>query len=155
MPVHRPDVRNEAVIDYMLVSADVSLFLESNHAGEQGHTAAFLASDMSCVIKATPGKIFGVAMDNTTASKSAWDLLKREYPDIFFLRILVSCASLFVKICLLQSRQNMVAMSLTIQMGIRSSTCLILSMSARKLLSSSIIITALSHSLRRRYRLGS
>jgi hypothetical protein len=39
---------------------------------------------MSRVIKATPSKISGASMDQTTANKSAWDLLKREHPDMFF-----------------------------------------------------------------------
>jgi Protein of unknown function (DUF 659) len=60
-------------------------------------TAAFLASDMSRVIKATPGKISGVAMDNTTANKSAWDLLKREHPDMFFQVCVSDGLHLFVK----------------------------------------------------------
>jgi hypothetical protein len=65
------NVKHEAVMNYMLLSADTSLFLESNYTGEQGLTAAILASDMSRVIKATSGKISGVTMDKTTANKSA------------------------------------------------------------------------------------
>jgi hAT family C-terminal dimerisation region/Protein of unknown function (DUF 659) len=55
----------------MLVSAHTSLFLESNHTGDQGHSAAFLAADMSRVIEATPGKMAGAIMDGTTANKAA------------------------------------------------------------------------------------
>jgi Protein of unknown function (DUF 659) len=78
------NARNEAVINSMLVSAHTSLFLESNDTGDQGHSAAFLAADMSRVIDATPGKMAGAIMDNTTANKAAWVLLKRRHPHMFF-----------------------------------------------------------------------
>jgi Protein of unknown function (DUF 659) len=78
------DLLFPTVINYMLVSADTSLYLESKCTCEQGQTAAFLASDMSRVIKATPGKISGVTMGNSTANMSAWDLLKREHPDMIY-----------------------------------------------------------------------
>ena len=53
------NISNEAVINYMLVSTNMSLFLKSKYTGEQGHTASFLAKDMSRVIKATTGNIAG------------------------------------------------------------------------------------------------
>ena len=65
------NISNEAVINYMLVSTNMLLFLESKYTGEQGHSASFLAKGMSQVIKATTGNIAGAIMDNTLANKSA------------------------------------------------------------------------------------
>ena len=78
------NVSNEAVINYMLVSTNMSLFLKSKYTGEQGHSASFMAQDMSQVIKATTGNIAGAIMDNTLANKYAWELLKKEHPGMFF-----------------------------------------------------------------------
>ncbi|KAI2510962.1 transposase [Fragilaria crotonensis] len=78
------NIKNESVINYMLVSGDISLFLESNSTGEDSHTSEFLANDLSRVIKATSGKIAGAIMDNTSANKRAWTLLKAFHPDKFF-----------------------------------------------------------------------
>jgi hypothetical protein len=91
------NIRNEAVINYMLVSAHTSLFLESNYTGDQGHSAAFLAADMSRVIDATPGKMAGAIMDNTTANKAARVLLKRRHPHMFFQGYVSHGLHLFVK----------------------------------------------------------
>jgi Protein of unknown function (DUF 659) len=81
----------------MLVSAHTSLFLESNYTGDQGHSAAFLAADMSRVIDATPGKMAGAIMDNTTANKAAWVLLKRRHPHMFLQGCVSHGLHLFVK----------------------------------------------------------
>jgi Protein of unknown function (DUF 659) len=91
------NVKIEAAINYMLVLADTSLFLESKCTGEQGYTAAFVASDMSRVIKATLGKVSGVTMENSTTNKSVWDLLKREHPDLYFQGCLSHGFHLFAK----------------------------------------------------------
>jgi hypothetical protein len=100
---------------------------------------------MSRVIKATPGKISGVIMDNTTANKSDWSLLKLGHPDMFSQGLVYHGLRLFVKYIFAASKANRARDVSTIQMGIHSSTYSILSTNARKLLSSSIIITALSH----------
>ena len=78
------NVKNESVINYMLVSGDISLFLESKQTGEEAHTSAFLAADISRVIASTNGKVSGAIMDNTSANKRAWILLKALHPDKFF-----------------------------------------------------------------------
>ena len=65
------NISNEAVINFMLVSTNMLLFLKSKYTGEQGHSASFLAKGMSQVIKATTGNIAGAIMDNTLANKSA------------------------------------------------------------------------------------
>jgi hypothetical protein len=78
------NLKNESAINYMLVSGDMSLFLESNSTGEDSQTSEFLANDLSCVIKSTSGKIAGAIMDNTSANKGAWTLLKTFHPEKFF-----------------------------------------------------------------------
>ena len=78
------NIKNESVINYMLVSGDMSLFLKSNSTGEDSHTSEFLANDLSRVIKSTKGKIAGAIMDNTSANKRAWTLLKTFHPEKFF-----------------------------------------------------------------------
>jgi Protein of unknown function (DUF 659) len=89
-------ISNEAVINYMLVSTNMLLFLESKYTGEQGHSPSFLAKDMSQVIKSTTGKIAGAIMDNKLANKSVWELLK-EYPGMFFQGCVSHGLHLFVK----------------------------------------------------------
>ena len=78
------NIKNEAVVNYMLVSEEMSLFLESHSTQEIAHTAQFTCFDMSRVIDKTPGFIAGGTMDNTAANKAAWVLLKAAYPDMFF-----------------------------------------------------------------------
>ena len=78
------NIKNEAVLNYMLVSEEMSLFLESHSTQEIAHTAQFICLDMSRVIDRTPGNIAGGTMDNTSANKAAWVLLKAAYPDMFF-----------------------------------------------------------------------
>ena len=75
----------------------MSLFLESKYTGEQGHSASFLAEDTSQVIKATPGSIGGAIMDHMQTNKSAWELLKKEYPGMFFQGCVPHGLHLFVK----------------------------------------------------------
>lgn len=78
------NIKNESVINYMLVSGVVTLFLESTQSEEQSHTAEYLAADIKRVINSTKGKISGVVMDNTAANKKTWKILKEAYPRMFF-----------------------------------------------------------------------
>ncbi|KAI2507502.1 transposase [Fragilaria crotonensis] len=68
----------------MLVSKEISLFLESHSTQDIAHTAQFKCSDMSILIDKTPGNIAGGTLDNTAANKAVWVLLKASYPDMFF-----------------------------------------------------------------------
>jgi hypothetical protein len=54
-------VSKEAFINFMLVSAIMSLFLNTKYAGKQGHSASFVAKVMSQVIKATQTVLEGQA----------------------------------------------------------------------------------------------
>lgn len=78
------NIKNKAVVNYMLVSEEMSLFLESNSTEEIAHTAQFTFEDMSQVISKTSGLIAGATMDNTSVNKASWILLKAAYPDMFF-----------------------------------------------------------------------
>ena len=77
------NIKNESVTNYMLVSGDVSFFLELTLSGELSHTAEYLAGDLDRVISQTRGKVAGVVMDNTSANKLAWKLLKEKHPSKF------------------------------------------------------------------------
>jgi Protein of unknown function (DUF 659) len=81
----------------MLVSTNMLLFLESKYTGKQGHSASFLTEDTNQVIKATLGSIGGAIMDNMLANKSAWELLKKEHPGMFFQGCVSYGLHLFVK----------------------------------------------------------
>ncbi len=78
------NIQNESVINYMLVSGDVSFFLESTQSGELSHTAEYLAGDLDRVIGQTRGKVAGVVMDNTAANEKTWKLLKEKHSSKFF-----------------------------------------------------------------------
>jgi Protein of unknown function (DUF 659)/hAT family C-terminal dimerisation region len=81
------NVKNSAVINYMIVNHEQSLFLESVETGEQSHNAEFIAADLSRMInscEATGMTIVGAVTDNTSTNKKAWATLKKEYPMKFF-----------------------------------------------------------------------
>jgi hypothetical protein len=74
----------KAVVNYMLLSEEMSLFLESNSTEEIAHTAQFTIEDMSQVInKTSSGLIAGASMDITSVNKASWIMLKAAYPDMF------------------------------------------------------------------------
>jgi hypothetical protein len=79
------NIKNEAVINYMFVSEDTNLFLESKQTGEFSHTATYLASNLSRVIEGiAKGHVAGAIMDNISAIKAAWLILKEGHPELFF-----------------------------------------------------------------------
>ena len=78
------NIKNESVINYMMISGEVTLFLESTQSGEQSHTSEYLAADLARVISSTQGQISGVVMDNTAANKKTWKILKEGHPKMFF-----------------------------------------------------------------------
>ncbi|KAI2489091.1 transposase [Fragilaria crotonensis] len=80
------NIKNESVINYyMMVSGDVTFFLESTQSGELSHTSEYLATDLDRVICLTQGKISGVVvMDTTAANKKTWKILKERHPAMFF-----------------------------------------------------------------------
>jgi hypothetical protein len=70
------NVNNDAIINYMAVSPESALFLESVVIGQQGHDHKFIADDIERVIREHPSTIFvGAVIDNTSMNKKAWGLL--------------------------------------------------------------------------------
>ena len=78
------DIKNESVINYMMVSGEVTFFLESTRSGELSHSAEYLAGDIDRVIRQMQAKIAGVVMDNTAANKKTWKILKEKHASMFF-----------------------------------------------------------------------
>ncbi|KAH9269465.1 hypothetical protein BASA83_008548 [Batrachochytrium salamandrivorans] len=91
------NIKNEPIVNYILISDSSTFFLESVSTGEQSHDAKWMAQDMGRVIDSLDGKVCGAVTDNTTTNRSAWSILKKKYPSLFF----QGCAShgvhLFVK----------------------------------------------------------
>jgi len=92
------NVKNDSVINYMAVSPECSLFLESVLTGQQGHDHKFIAEDIARVIRNHKFTTFaGAVTDNTSTNKKAWGLLNNMFPSRYF----QGCAShglhLFVK----------------------------------------------------------
>lgn len=81
------NIKNEPIINYMMIGGNLSLFLESVSTGEIGHTAQMISDDLSRVIEEQTSKgikICGAVTDNTSGNKSAWKLLQLKYPTMFF-----------------------------------------------------------------------
>jgi hypothetical protein len=61
------------------------LYLEAVQTGQQGHDHEFIAKDVGRVFTTYKDTTFtGAVMDNTSANKKAWEVLKTNYPSRFF-----------------------------------------------------------------------
>jgi hypothetical protein len=70
------NINNDAIINYMAVSPEFALFLESVSIGQQGHDHKFIVDDIECVIREHPSTIFASAVtNNTSTNKKVWGLL--------------------------------------------------------------------------------
>jgi len=81
------NVKNEPIINYMLIGSTGTFFLESVSTGETSHDAKFIADDISRIIDDQRKRninICGAVTDNTSTNKAAWNLLIAKYPDMFF-----------------------------------------------------------------------
>ncbi|KAH6571036.1 hypothetical protein BASA60_007375 [Batrachochytrium salamandrivorans] len=78
------NIKNEPIVNYMLISDSSTFFLESVSTGEQSHDAKWIAQDMGRIIDSLAGKVCGAVTDNTTTNRSAWSMLKKKYPSLFF-----------------------------------------------------------------------
>jgi hypothetical protein len=79
------NVNNDAIINYMVASPELALFLESVLTGQQGHAHKFIANNIERVIREHPSTIFaGVVIDNTSTKKKAWGLLQITFPSRYF-----------------------------------------------------------------------
>ena len=74
------NIKNESVVNYMVITPEQTLFLESVATGEQSHTAEWISDDLICVMYSMPCKVAGAVTDNTSANKKAWKILKEVYP---------------------------------------------------------------------------
>jgi Protein of unknown function (DUF 659) len=79
------NIKNEPIINYMIVSSSVSLCFESIHTGEKSHNTQFLFDDISRIIeKPSSSHVVGAVTDNTSTNKVAWSLSKHRFPGRFF-----------------------------------------------------------------------
>jgi hypothetical protein len=63
------NIKNEPIINYMIVSPSVSIFLESIYTGEKSHNAQFLSDDISRTIeKLSSSHVVGAVTDNVGIS---------------------------------------------------------------------------------------
>jgi Protein of unknown function (DUF 659) len=92
------NIKNEPIINYVIVSPSVSLFLESIYTGEKSHNAQFLSDDISRIIeKLSSSHVVGAVTDNTSTNKVSWSLLKQRFPGRFFQGCASHCLHLLVK----------------------------------------------------------
>jgi hypothetical protein len=92
------NVNNDAIINYMAVSPEFALFLESISTGQQGHDHKFIADDIERIIHEHPSIIFaGAITDNTSTNKKAWGLLQITFPSRYFQGCCSNGLHLFIK----------------------------------------------------------
>jgi Protein of unknown function (DUF 659) len=91
------NINNEPVVNYMMIGDGLSLFLESVYTDQNGHTAQWLAQDVTRVIETVKCNVCGVVTDNSSSHKGAWALLQRDYPSMFFQGCASHAAHLLVK----------------------------------------------------------
>ncbi|MEN9524168.1 MAG: hypothetical protein RL536_237 [Candidatus Parcubacteria bacterium] len=78
------NIKNEAVVNYMAISPGKSIMLETKYTGSQGHTSEWISDDIRRVLNVYKDTKFAGFTDNTAANKSAWLMLKQDYPKMFF-----------------------------------------------------------------------
>ncbi|KAE8955479.1 hypothetical protein PR001_g32088 [Phytophthora rubi] len=78
------NILNEPIVNYMAVSPDKAVFVESVPTGEKRHTAEWIANDLTRVVRSLGATVSGAITDNTKANKNAWLILEKEFPDKFF-----------------------------------------------------------------------
>ncbi|KAG2762133.1 hypothetical protein PC129_g936 [Phytophthora cactorum] len=79
------DINGNAVINYVLVFEDMTVFFESVYSGSDSHDAPYLASDIERVMaKLSFVTVAAVVTDNTATNQLAWSKLQQKHPKIFF-----------------------------------------------------------------------
>ncbi|KAE8906081.1 hypothetical protein PF005_g5155 [Phytophthora fragariae] len=79
------DVIGKAVINYVLLVDDLTIFLECIYTDSNSHDALFLASDIFRVMaKLDFVTIAAVVTDNTATNRLVWSTLQQQKPKIFF-----------------------------------------------------------------------
>ena len=94
----RSNVKNDPVVNFMVVSPECSFFLESVMTGQQQHSHKYIAEDIANVIQKYESTEFaGVVTDNTSTNKKAWILLHDMFPSCYFQGCCSHGIHLFVK----------------------------------------------------------
>ena len=79
------NIKDDSIMNYMTVSKEVCLFLESVSTGLQGHNHQFIAGDIICIIQHNTSMMFaGAVIVNTFTNKKAWELLQQELSSCYF-----------------------------------------------------------------------
>ena len=92
------NVKNDPVVNFMVVSPECSFFLESVMTGQQQHSHKYIAEDIANAIQKYESTEFaGVVTDNTSTNKKAWILLHDMFPSCYFQGCCSHGIHLFVK----------------------------------------------------------
>jgi hypothetical protein len=78
------NINSDPIVNYVAHNAVDGFYLESIATGKDGHTAQWLADDLTRVINKYPHSFVGVVTDNTAANKSAWRILEAKFPSMMF-----------------------------------------------------------------------
>jgi hypothetical protein len=96
------DINGRSVINYV---ATLRFFLESVYGTDERHTAEYIANDIERVFeKYNFVQWCGVVTDNTTTNQSAWKLLRKKHPKMFFNGCVCHTIHLLVKDLLAQMK---------------------------------------------------
>jgi hypothetical protein len=92
------NVNNDAIVNYMVMSPEFALFLESVSTCQQGHDHKFITNDIERVIREHPSTIFaGAIIDNTSTNKKVWGLLQITFSSRYFQGCCSHGLHLFIK----------------------------------------------------------
>lgn len=84
-PTFGQTYKNDAVVNYMAVLRNCTLYLEAQQTSQQGHEHIFIANNIEPIFTTyNDTKLAGAATGNTSAHKKVWDVLKDKYQSSFF-----------------------------------------------------------------------
>lgn len=79
------NVNGISVVNYVALTDQECVFLESQESGVQRHSGAWIAEDVTRVIeKYSNIQVAGVVTDNMSANKTAWEILESRFPKKYF-----------------------------------------------------------------------
>ncbi|ETI56823.1 hypothetical protein F443_00785, partial [Phytophthora nicotianae P1569] len=79
------DVNGKAVINYVLLTEDTTVFLEFVYTGSESHETPYLASNTLRVMEQLDFvSIAAVVTDNTATNQPVWSTLQQKKPMVFF-----------------------------------------------------------------------
>ena len=92
------NVKNDPMVNYMVVSLECSFFLESVMTSQQQHNHKYISEDIAYIIQKYESTEFsGAVTDNTSTNKKAWTLLHHMFPSCYFQGCSSHGIHLFVK----------------------------------------------------------